>query len=52
LIPMTIAYNLAPIYLAYSLAATALIIYQHRGNIRRLQQGTEPRLGEKGQQIS
>ncbi len=52
LVPMTIAYNLAPIYLAYSLAATALIIYQHRGNIRRLQQGTEPRLGEKGQQIS
>ena len=52
LIPMTIAYNLAPIYLAYSLAATALIIYQHRGNIRRLQQGIEPRLGEKGQQTS
>lgn len=52
LVPMTISYNLAPIYLAYSLAATALIIYQHRGNIRRLQQGTEPRLGEKGQQIS
>ena len=52
LIPMTIAYNLAPIYLAYSLAATALIIYQHRGNIRRLQQGIEPRLGEKGQQPS
>jgi glycerol-3-phosphate acyltransferase PlsY len=52
LIPMTVAYNLTPIYLAYSLAATALIIYQHRGNIRRLQQGIEPRLGEKSQQIS
>ncbi|MBA7507732.1 Glycerol-3-phosphate acyltransferase [subsurface metagenome] len=52
LIPMTIAYNLTPIYLAYSLVAIALIIYQHRGNIRRLQQGTERRLGEKGEQIS
>ncbi len=52
LIPMTIAYNLPPIYLAYSLAATALVIYQHRGNIRRLQQGTERRLGEKGKEIS
>lgn len=52
LIPMTIVYNLTPIYLAYSLVAIALIIYQHRGNIRRLQQGTERRLGEKGEQIS
>lgn len=52
LIPMTIAYNLPPIYLAYSLAATAMVIYQHRGNIIRLQQGTERRLGEKSEQIS
>jgi len=52
LIPMTIAYDLTPIYLAYSLVAIALVIYQHRGNIKRLQQGTERRLGEKGQEIS
>jgi len=52
LIPMTVAYDLTPIYLAYTLVAIALVIYQHRGNIRRLQQGTERRLGEKGQEIS
>lgn len=52
LIPLTIAYNLPPIYLAYSLAAIAMVIYRHRGNIRRLQQGTERRLGEKDAEIS
>jgi len=52
LIPMTVAYDLPPIYLAYSLAATAMVIYQHRGNIIRLQQGTERRLGEKSEKIS
>jgi len=52
LVPMTIVYDLTPIYLAYALVAIALVIYRHRGNIRRLQQGTERRLGEKGQEIS
>lgn len=44
LVPLTIIYNSPPIYLAYGLAAIVLLIYQHRGNISRLQQGTERRL--------
>ena len=47
MIPLTIAYGLPPIFLAYGLAAMALIIYQHRDNISRLQRGTERRLGQK-----
>jgi glycerol-3-phosphate acyltransferase PlsY len=34
-----------PVYLIYSLVAAALIIYQHRSNISRLQSGTESRMG-------
>ena len=41
----------APIYLVYGLATAALIIYQHRSNILRLQTGTESRLGDKGARI-
>jgi glycerol-3-phosphate acyltransferase PlsY len=44
LVPLTIIYDSPPIYLAYGLAATVLLIYQHRGNISRLQQGIERRL--------
>jgi len=44
MIPLTIAYDLPPIYLAYALAAMGLVIYQHRDNIKRLRQGTERRL--------
>jgi len=44
LVPLTIIYDSPPIYLAYGLAAIVLLIYQHRGNISRLQQGTERRL--------
>jgi glycerol-3-phosphate acyltransferase PlsY len=29
--------------LAFSLACAALVIYTHRGNVRRMRQGTEPR---------
>ena len=47
MIPLTIAYDLPPIYLAYGLAAMALVIYQHRDNISRLRHGKERRLGEK-----
>jgi glycerol-3-phosphate acyltransferase PlsY len=36
----------APVYLIYGLLAAALIIYQHRSNILRLQAGTEAKLGE------
>jgi acyl phosphate:glycerol-3-phosphate acyltransferase len=43
-IPLTVAYNFPPIYLAYFAVAVALLIYQHLDNIKRLRQGTERRL--------
>jgi len=39
-----------PVYLVYSVVAAALIIYQHRSNISRLQAGTESRMG-RGRKI-
>ncbi|MEX2430652.1 MAG: glycerol-3-phosphate 1-O-acyltransferase PlsY [Dehalococcoidia bacterium] len=36
-----------PAYLAFALACSALIVWMHRDNIRRLLQGTERRLGER-----
>jgi len=44
MIPLTMLYSFPPIYLAYSLAVIALLIYQHQDNIKRLRQGTERRL--------
>ena len=44
MVPLTIAYDLPPVYLAYGLAGMALVIYQHRANIKRLRQGTERQL--------
>ncbi|MBE9514619.1 MAG: glycerol-3-phosphate 1-O-acyltransferase PlsY [Chloroflexi bacterium] len=44
MIPLTIAYNFPPIYLAYCSVTAALLIYQHLDNIKRLRQGTERRL--------
>jgi len=44
MVPLTIAYNLPPIYLAYGLVGMALVIYQHRDNITRLRQKTERQL--------
>jgi glycerol-3-phosphate acyltransferase PlsY len=44
MIPLTIVYSFPPIYLAYGLAGTALLIYQHYDNIKRLRQGTERQL--------
>jgi glycerol-3-phosphate acyltransferase PlsY len=44
MIPLTILYNFPRIYLAYGLLVTALLVYQHHDNIRRLRQGTERRL--------
>ena len=41
----------APVYMIYGLLAAALIIYQHRSNILRLQAGTEARLGEKNARV-
>jgi glycerol-3-phosphate acyltransferase PlsY len=34
-----------PVYLIYSVIAAALIVFQHRSNISRLQAGTENRMG-------
>ena len=45
MLPLTIVYRmLPPIYLIYSSVVIALIVYQHRDNVRRLRQGTERRL--------
>jgi glycerol-3-phosphate acyltransferase PlsY len=45
MLPLTVVYNLLPpIYLVYGSVVFALIVYQHRDNIRRLRQGTERRL--------
>jgi glycerol-3-phosphate acyltransferase PlsY len=45
MLPLTIVYRvLPPIYLIYGSVVIALIIYQHRDNIKRLRQGTERRL--------
>ena len=44
MVPLTIAYNFPPIYLAYGLIVIALLVYQHRDNMKRLQQGKERRL--------
>ncbi len=44
LVPLTVTHHFAPIYLAYGLAAVAFVVYQHRDNVGRLQQGTERRL--------
>ena len=45
MLPLTIVYKLLPpIYLVYGSVVIALIVYQHRDNIRRLRQGTERRL--------
>ncbi len=45
MLPLTIVHNLLPpIYLIYGLVVVALIVYQHRDNIKRLRQGTERRL--------
>lgn len=44
---MTLAGFMEPVYLIYALLAAALIVYQHRSNIVRLQYGTENRIGNK-----
>jgi len=45
MVPLTIVYDLLPpIYLVYGLVVIALLVYQHRDNIKRLRQGTERRL--------
>jgi glycerol-3-phosphate acyltransferase PlsY len=49
LLVLGIADALPLTYLAYGLLAWVIIVYAHRPNIRRLFEGTERRIGEKGQ---
>lgn len=45
MLPLTVIHNLLPpIYLIYAVVVIALIVYQHRDNVKRLRQGTERRL--------
>jgi glycerol-3-phosphate acyltransferase PlsY len=44
MLPLTVYKLIPPIYLIYGSVVIALIIYQHRDNIKRLRQGTERRL--------
>ncbi len=39
----------APVYSAMAVAMSALLIWRHRGNIRNLANGTEPKIGKKHQ---
>ena len=43
---MTLTNASPPVYLIYSVLAAALIVYQHRSNISRLQAGTESRMDQ------
>jgi glycerol-3-phosphate acyltransferase PlsY len=47
LVPMAMFHGFPIIYLVYALVATAIILWQHRGNIRRLRRGTELRFKSK-----
>jgi len=52
LIPLTVLNDFPVEYLVYALIGTGMIIYTHRGNIKRLLMGKERKLGEKAQNIS
>jgi glycerol-3-phosphate acyltransferase PlsY len=47
LVPLTIVYGFPVEYMGYVLAGTLLIIFVHRGNIKRLLSGKERRLNQK-----
>lgn len=47
LIPWTLFNSFPPMLLGMVLLAAALVVYQHRDNIQRLQAGVERKLGEK-----
>ena len=51
LIPLTIFNGLSPDYLLYAFVGTAIITYQHRGNIVRLFKGIERKLGERAEKV-
>ena len=47
LAPLTILHKFPLEYLLYALVGSVIIIFMHRGNIRRLLSGTERKLGDK-----
>jgi glycerol-3-phosphate acyltransferase PlsY len=47
LVPLTIVYGFPIEYLGYVLIGTLLIIFVHRGNIKRLLSGKERKLNQK-----
>jgi acyl phosphate:glycerol-3-phosphate acyltransferase len=51
LVPLTIIAGWPIEYLIYSLGGTVMIIYTHRGNIKRLLAGVERKLGQKADKV-
>ena len=51
LVPLTILNGLPIEYLLYASVGTAMIIYTHRGNIKRLLSGKERKLGQKAETV-
>jgi glycerol-3-phosphate acyltransferase PlsY len=51
LIPLTISKRLSPDYLLYAFGGTAIVIYQHRGNIVALFKGIERKLGQRAEKV-
>ncbi|MEW6033598.1 MAG: glycerol-3-phosphate 1-O-acyltransferase PlsY [Chloroflexota bacterium] len=49
LIPLTLFSSFPPIFLGVVLAAAAIVVYQHRDNIKRLRAGIERKLGERAE---
>jgi len=52
LIPLTILNDFPIEYLIYAIIGTGIIIYTHRGNIKRLLTGKERKLGQKAQKVA
>jgi glycerol-3-phosphate acyltransferase PlsY len=50
LVPLTLIYGFPIEYLGYTLIGTLLILFVHRGNIRRLLSGKERRLNQRAEQ--
>ncbi len=51
LVPLTIFSGWSPDYLLYAFLGSAIIIYQHRGNIVRLFKGIERKLGQQAEKV-
>jgi glycerol-3-phosphate acyltransferase PlsY len=51
IVALTLLGPSTPVYLVYGLVALALIVYQHRSNITRLQSGTELKIGDKSSRV-